>query len=517
MSLPSTPLRVLLVDDRDENLIALSATLRECGAVLDLARSGPEALERLLEREYAAAVVDVQMPEMDGFELVRLMRGAERTKHTPVIFVTAGELSAPAEVRGYDAGAVDYIRKPYDPHALRSKVSVFVELHRQRQELLESARLLRDAGRRVEDSEALLDGIVEASPVGIGFVDRDLRYRRVNGALARMDGLPREAHLGRRIVELLPALPGDELEAVWRRVIASGEPVVDLEISGKVPTDDAVRTWRSTYYPVRQDGAVIGLALLVRDVTEEKRAAELQQLLIGIVGHDLRNPLSTVLTAASLLENPALPPAGRERNVRRIRDAGRRMEEIVRNVLDYTRARVGGGIGMNPAPTHIAEVLRTIAEDCAAAYPGRAVRVSGGGAGEGCWDVARLQQVFGNLATNALKYGREDAAVELRWRGLDDAVQIDVANEGNPIPAEAQARIFEPLSQLAAGGTDRSGLGLGLFIAREIVRAHDGTISVRSDASGTVFSVRLPRECAGAERPEDDLLERLQQVRRPST
>ena len=120
------PLRVLLVDDREENLLALSGTLRGCGAALDLARSGPEALERLLQHEYAVAVVDVQMPEMDGFELVQLMRGAERTKRTPVLFVTAGELSSGAESRGYGVGAVDYLRKPYDPDILRAKVNVFL-------------------------------------------------------------------------------------------------------------------------------------------------------------------------------------------------------------------------------------------------------------------------------------------------------------------------------------------------------------------------------------------------------
>src|SRR5512142_1622235 len=129
-SMPGTA-NLLLVDDRDENLLALEALLREEPAELLRARSGREALELLLRHEVALALVDVQMPEMDGFELAELMRGAARTREVPIIFITAGMHDETRVFRGYESGAVDFLHKPLDPLVLRSKVRVFLQLHAQ--------------------------------------------------------------------------------------------------------------------------------------------------------------------------------------------------------------------------------------------------------------------------------------------------------------------------------------------------------------------------------------------------
>src|SRR5690606_24751607 len=122
------PVKFLLVDDLEDNLLALSALLRELDVQILTARSGAEALEMLLEHDVALALLDVQMPEMDGFELAELMRGSERTRHVPIIFVTAGVRDAHRHFRGYEAGAVDFLYKPIDPHILRSKAGVFHQL-----------------------------------------------------------------------------------------------------------------------------------------------------------------------------------------------------------------------------------------------------------------------------------------------------------------------------------------------------------------------------------------------------
>lgn len=141
MSASST--KCLLVDDQEANLIALQGLLRREGAEMLLARSGPEALELLLDHEVALAIVDVQMPGMDGFELAELMRGVERTRHVPIIFLTAGSYDNDRRFRGYDAGAVDFLYKPLEPDILRRKVAVFIELWRQRQDLARQRDELR--------------------------------------------------------------------------------------------------------------------------------------------------------------------------------------------------------------------------------------------------------------------------------------------------------------------------------------------------------------------------------------
>jgi signal transduction histidine kinase len=153
---PEPPVYFLLVDDLAENLIALEALLRRENLVLLQARSGSEALELLLQHDVALALIDVQMPGMDGFELAELMRGAERTRRVPIIFLTAGNPDWQRRFRGYEAGAVDFLHKPIEPDILRSKADVFFELYRQRQEvarqrdelknmIIQNARLLKES------------------------------------------------------------------------------------------------------------------------------------------------------------------------------------------------------------------------------------------------------------------------------------------------------------------------------------------------------------------------------------
>jgi two-component system, sensor histidine kinase and response regulator len=130
-----SPVKCLIVDDLEENLLALAALLREEDVEVLTARSGPEALELLLVHDVALAFLDVQMPGMDGFELAELMRGSERTRHVPLIFVTAGSRDHHRMFKGYDAGAVDFLYKPIEPHILKSKADVFFQLHRHKQQL----------------------------------------------------------------------------------------------------------------------------------------------------------------------------------------------------------------------------------------------------------------------------------------------------------------------------------------------------------------------------------------------
>ncbi|NML08011.1 response regulator [Sphingomonas sp. G-3-2-10] len=160
MSSADDPIHFLIVDDLDENLVALEALLRRDGLAFLRARSGEEALELLLRHEVALALLDVQMPGMDGFELAEFMRGNERTRHVPIIFVTAGSADTQRRFRGYEAGAVDFIQKPIEPDILRGKASVFFDLHRQRRALADTAGLLeaqvRERTVELEDALARL-------------------------------------------------------------------------------------------------------------------------------------------------------------------------------------------------------------------------------------------------------------------------------------------------------------------------------------------------------------------------
>ncbi|PWW00106.1 phospho-acceptor domain-containing protein [Hoeflea marina] len=146
----TTPVKFLLVDDLSENLLSLEALLRRDDLTLLMARSGDEALELLLHHDVALALIDVQMPGLNGFELAELMRGNERTRRIPIIFVTAGSHSAERRFQGYEAGAVDFIQKPIEADILRSKAEVFVEIYRQRQMIAEQRDILQEQAQALQ-------------------------------------------------------------------------------------------------------------------------------------------------------------------------------------------------------------------------------------------------------------------------------------------------------------------------------------------------------------------------------
>ena len=192
------PVPFLLVDDLEENLLSLEALLRRDDLLLLKARSGDQALEILLQNDVALALVDVQMPGLNGFELAELMRGNERTRRIPIIFVTAGSADGQRRFQGYEAGAVDFIQKPIEPDILRSKAEVFFELYRQRQQLaaqrdelalqaeaLKQAAghkdvLLREINHRVKNLFSITAGLISLSArsaASAAELESDLRSR----------------------------------------------------------------------------------------------------------------------------------------------------------------------------------------------------------------------------------------------------------------------------------------------------------------------------------------------------
>ncbi|MBO9707302.1 MAG: hybrid sensor histidine kinase/response regulator [Caulobacter sp.] len=198
MTSAEKPINFLLVDDLEENLLALEALLQREGLRCLKARSGEEALELLLAHEVALALLDVQMPGMDGFELAEFMRGSERARHIPIIFVTAGAANSQRRFRGYEAGAVDFIQKPIEAHVLRSKANVFFDLYRQRQqieaqrdELEAAAHALRRADRHKDSFLAVLAhelrNPVAALSGGLHLLNKDIPPERAKDIRSRMD------------------------------------------------------------------------------------------------------------------------------------------------------------------------------------------------------------------------------------------------------------------------------------------------------------------------------------------
>ena len=381
------PTNVLLVDDLPENLRALTALVRADDRAIFAARSGEEALALLLEHEFALAIIDVQMPGMDGFELAELMRGTGKTRHIPIVFVSAAGKELNYAFKGYEAGAVDFLYKPLDADAVRSKVNVFVDLYKQKQEVRQTVE------------------------------QRDATVR--------------------------------ELSAV------------------------------------RQ---------------ELERALEMRDQFMSMVAHELRTPLNTLYLEAQMrklqLERGNMDhfaPAQLERMVARDMRQIHAMVRLIDDMLDVSRIRAGK-LSIRPAAVDLEALLQRIVGDLShqAADMQSELRLTIVQPVAGCWDEFRVEQVVVNLITNALRYGG-GKPVDVRLHADSQTARIEVIDQGPGIPQEVLPKIFEPFER-GKMDTVPAGLGLGLFISRQLAEAHGGALTARSKpGEGSTFIFTLPR------------------------
>ncbi|MEO7502753.1 MAG: sensor histidine kinase [Gemmatimonadaceae bacterium] len=225
---------------------------------------------------------------------------------------------------------------------------------------------------------------------------------------------------------------------------------------------------------------------------------ESKEMFLAILGHDLRSPISAVMTSASFmleteeLEEPHLTLTTR------IVSASHRMNHMVGALLDFTRSRLGGGIPVVPKPMNMGKLIHDVVDEQVAANPQRKITIDARGALDGEWDCERITQVVSNLISNAFEHGSDRTAVEVDVHGDDENIAIAVHNRGAAIPEEQLDGIFSAMKRQSLASAAASGptgnLGLGLYIADRIVRAHHGRIDVESsDEHGTTFTVRLPR------------------------
>lgn len=367
-------IKCLLVDDVPENLVALEALLQCEGVEILKAASGASALELLLGHgDVALALLDVQMPEMNGFELAELIRGSERTRHIPLIFMTAGSREHNWQFKGYESGAVDFLYKPIDPHMLVTKAQVFFELH--------------------------------------------------------------------------------------RRKLA-----------------------------------------LARELQARTEALRINEMFMAVLGHDLRTPLMSITAAATVLKRQPDPDRVAAM-ADRVLGSSQRMARMIEDLLNVTRIRQAGGLALQLAPACLETVVQRTVAEVQTGFPDRPISCAFAGDLAGVWDAERLCQVVANLVGNAVHHGDPDQDIAVVADGSrGDTLVLSVRNGGTIAP-ELLPELFNPFRGRQREPGSHQGLGLGLFIADQIVRAHQGRITVVSDQGQTCFTVELPRVPAPASEP----------------
>jgi sigma-B regulation protein RsbU (phosphoserine phosphatase) len=379
---------------------------------------------------------------------------------------------------------------------------------RRAEELLTSERgaqqaraLAEDRLRLALDSASLYTWNIEL-PAGVATYDRQA------GALL---GRPELQHVSAEMyAQAIHPADRERERAAFSAALDAGERAqyrVEYRLIG---LDGVERTIHATGRAFFDDaGAAVGFSGVLEDVTsrrqaEQARAKEAEQRavlaeqLVGIVSHDLRNPLNAVILGTHLLRSSELSPT-HARVVSRIASAVERANRLVADLLDFTQARLGGGLRVAVREVDLHALVIDVVEELRLSWPGRMIEVRTRGTGLGQLDPDRLAQVIGNLVSNALTYGTAEQPVKITSCVNDDSVELHVQNDGRPIAAELLSHIFEPMrrgEQNVKLGS-RS-IGLGLYIVREIATAHGGDVSVSSsEAEGTTFRVQLPRQGLG--------------------
>jgi PAS domain S-box-containing protein len=356
--------------------------------------------------------------------------------------------------------------------------------------------------QRLDEESRLLNAILQQVPAGVLVAGSDGCIRTSNRAVAtiwRDPFTPSE----------LDAYRVGEVFDMDGQVVPSTEYPLTVALRERRDTTRELRITRgdgshgyvlSSASPVLDDrGQLLAAVVAFVDITELKetqhrleREAEFRERFLGVLGHDLRNPLAAILLAVRRLEARADLPAGIAATIARIGSSASRMRRMIDELLDFVRARATGQLPLNRAPVDLRQVLEQVVAETELAGAGGRVTTTTSGDVMGVWDPDRLVQMVDNLVRNALRYGAPDRPVRLEAAGGPEGVDVVVANEGAEISPERQQRLFEPFQR--GQNQDGEGLGLGLFIVNAVATSHGGRVGVASSGGETRFLVHLPRQ-----------------------
>jgi PAS domain S-box-containing protein len=495
----SPPATLLVVDDNAPSRYATCRVLRGAGFTVLEAASGQEALTQAAQQGPDLIVLDVNLPDIDGFEVCRRLRARPETVRTPVVHLSATFTNAADQVRGFEGGADGYITSPVEPPVLIATVNAFLRTRR-----------AEDALRA---SEAKFKAVFEQALDGIVLFDDQMHVLDANPAACRSFDQDCELVVGRPLTDFVPAASVRTLVEMDRELALTG-------------------AWRGVFAIMRRDGRLVPLEwsvsvhtapntrlALCTDISERtaleahrerlldseqaaradaERASRLKDDFLAALSHELRTPLNAIVGWAELLKR-RIDPTDREqtRGVEAIARNARVQTQLIADLLDISRI-TSGKLSLDVRWFDPRETIEASVSALAGSAKTQDVTIQTEveSIGEIRWDQARFQQVIWNLLDNAVKFSRRGGTVTIRLASLSDGVELSVLDEGRGISPEFLPHIFERFRQEDAGTTRwYGGLGLGLSIVKELVEAHGGTVAALSEGPdrGATFAIRIPR------------------------
>lgn len=440
----SGPVNLLVVDDHVENRIAVRAVLSGADYRIVEANSADEALKRLLEREFAVLLVDVVMPGVDGFELVRAVKERDRTASVPVLFLTAQATDLSLIYAGYRAGAVDYLLKPVVPEMLKAKVSVFAELYRQRKQIEQQSALLVEAEHKAAElaimdlrmaSERRYRTLAEAMPHIVWTAAADGTVIYFNHRWFEYTGITMERAAGSWEIAIHPEdLPS--CRKSWQAATRTGQMFqVECRLRSAAPMNGAARPGAYRWHLGRAipeksaSGQTLSWLGTFTDIDDQKRAQLARDEFLSVASHELRTPLSALQLALDMLlrtvrsaPETVISADQARSKLELARRQTERLTLLVSELLDVSRI-TAGRLRIAPVDLDLAavvvEVAGRLADEAERAHS--SIQVHASEPVYGRWDKLRMEQIVTNLLINAFKFGAEQP-VDVRVEGNRESV-----------------------------------------------------------------------------------------------
>ncbi|WP_242053737.1 ATP-binding protein [Nostoc sp. FACHB-888] len=494
--------RILLADDNADMRDYVKRLLSQQYEV-ESVPDGLAALDSARGRIPDLVLTDVMMPGLDGFALLQELRADPQTRKVPIILLSA-RAGEEARVEGLEAGADDYLIKPFSARELLARVEAALKMARLRQEAMQ-----REQGLRIEAevAKAHLETVLAGIQDQFFVLDREWRYTFVNDQVAEVAGIQKEELLGKIIWEVFPDVFKSEFYNQVQQALAQ-QTVVQFEYFYP-----AWQRWfENRVYP-----NAFGVSIFVTDISDRKSTeAERDRLLqleqaarteaetanrikdefLAVLSHELRSPLNPILGWARLLQTREFDAAALKKAIATIERNAKLQAQLIEDLLDVSRI-LQGKLNLNMFPVNLVLVIEAALETVRLAAEAKDIQIQtmlDSSLGQVLGDSGRLQQVIWNLLSNAVKFTPEGGKIDIQLERIDTQAQVTVSDTGKGISPEFLPHVFEYFRQADSTTTRKfGGLGLGLAIVRHLIELHGGTIWAESlgEGQGAIFTVRL--------------------------
>lgn len=509
-------INILLVDDRPEGLITLEAVLTDPEYNLVKANSGNEALAHVLAYDFAVILMDVQMPEMDGFETATVIKQREKSKNIPIIFMTAINKDDHYITRGYSVGAVDYMFKPLDAHVLKSKVAIFVDLYKKNKLLQEQGEALRDSEKRDRlrmITELELEGrrryqnLADAIPQIVFRVGRDGHIEYFNQYSCQYIGASLKDSLNDSWKK---AVHPKDLQDIRRKWLLARRTLVGFEMESRFRRGETGEyRWHlfrivPDFNNISELQSWIGFATDIHDqkmihqelLTAKKMAEvanETKSRFLANMSHEIRTPLGVILGFSELLMDPKIEPAEKNQALSAIRRNGDLLSKIIDEILDISKVEAGK-LDLEMTEVPVVDLLKDVKSFMGLQAKEKQLDLELEIQGEIPTKIisnsTRLQQIFVNVIGNAIKFspkGLVKVDVSFQAQKSEDSAYlcVNVRDSGPGLTSQQIDNLFQPFTQVDTSMTRKhGGTGLGLALSKKLAIALGGDITVQPSRPG---------------------------------